>query len=147
LVVGAAAYLISFSTGTAWGTMGILCPLTVEITARIAGDLPVNEAMSLLYAAVGSVLGGAVFGNHCSPIADVTVLSTLASGCPYEEHLWTQLPYVLLVGLAGLVFGDTFCGLYGQPWLYGILLGAIFLALVIFVIGRRPAASFDPAHA
>ncbi len=146
LVVGAAAYFISFSTGSAWGTMGILCPLTVEITARLAGDLPVNEAMPLLYAAVGSVLGGAVFGNHCSPIADVTVLSTMSSGCPYEEHLWTQLPYVLLVGLAGLAFGDTFCGLYGQPWYYGIGLGAIFLALVVFAIGRRPVASFDLAH-
>ncbi len=90
-VVFITAGLISFTTGTSWGTFGILIPVAIPIA--LATGLP----PALLLAAV---LGGGVFGDHCSPISDSTVLASLAAGCEHLEHVRTQLPYALLA--AGL---------------------------------------------
>ena len=84
-----AGALISFSTGTSWGTFAILIPLGMPLA--IALDLP----PSLLLAAI---LGGGVFGDHCSPISDTTAVSAIASGCDLLEHVRTQLPYALTAG-------------------------------------------------
>ncbi len=89
-----AAAIISFSTGTSWGTFGILVPIAIPI-ALTTGVNP-----SLLLAAV---LGGGVFGDHCSPISDTTIVASLASGCDHLEHVRTQLPYALLAAAACLV--------------------------------------------
>jgi len=89
-----AACLISFTTGTSWGTFGILVPVAIPIA------LSTGLSPSLLLAAV---MGGGVFGDHCSPISDSTVLSSLASGCDHLTHVKTQLPYALLAGSASLV--------------------------------------------
>lgn len=91
-----AAGLISFCTGTSWGTFGIMIPVAIPIAT--ATGLPPQ----LLLAAV---LGGGVFGDHCSPISDSTILASLASGCDHLDHVRTQLPYALLCGgLATLCF-------------------------------------------
>ncbi len=145
LIIFGAAAGISFATGTSWGTMGILCPLTVEIAARLATDLEPAVATNLFYASVGSVLAGAVFGDHCSPISDTTVLSSMAAGCKHEEHVWTQLPYALLAAVAAMGLGDVMCNVYQQPWYYGLGAGAGFLLLFVFIVGRRPVPSFDYA--
>lgn len=84
-----AGALISFTTGTSWGTFAILIPIAAPLI--IALDLPAP----LLLAAV---LGGGVFGDHCSPISDTTAVSSLASGCELLEHVQTQLPYALVGG-------------------------------------------------
>ncbi len=147
LAVFAAAAMISFATGTSYGTMGILCPMTVDIGARIMVDLPQADALPLFYASIGSVLAGAVFGDHCSPISDTTVLSSLACGCRHEEHVWTQIPYALLTAVAAMVLGDVMCSVYGQPWYYGLAAGAVFLTLWIFAFGRQPVPSFELADA
>lgn len=97
-----AACVISFTTGTSWGTFGILVPVAIPIA------LATGASPALLLAAV---LGGGVFGDHCSPISDSTVLTSLASGCDHLLHVRTQLPYalaaggvsVLLLALAGLL--------------------------------------------
>ncbi|GAB3287960.1 Na+/H+ antiporter NhaC family protein [Pseudidiomarina andamanensis] len=86
--------LISFTTGTSWGTFAILIPIAAPMI--IALDLPAP----LLLAAV---LGGGVFGDHCSPISDTTAVSALASGCDLLEHVRTQLPYALTAGAATLI--------------------------------------------
>lgn len=145
LAIFLSAAVISFATGTSWGTMGILCPLTVEISARLMGDLPSAEALTLFYASVGSVLAGAVFGDHCSPISDTTVLSSIASGCPHEEHVWTQIPYALAAAIAAMLMGDVMCSVYHQPWYLGLGAGAIFLVLVLFTFGRRAQPSLELA--
>lgn len=132
---------ISFATGTSWGTMGILCPVTVVIMARLAADMEPDKAVTLFYAAVGSVLAGAVFGDHCSPISDTTVLSSLASGCRHEEHVWTQIPYALVGAAVAMGVGDVMCSVYGRPWYYGLGAGAILLVLIVFIVGRRPVPS------
>lgn len=93
-VVFLSACLISFTTGTSWGTFGILVPVVLPVA--LATGLP----PALLLAAV---LGGGVFGDHCSPISDSTVLSSLASGCEHLLHVQTQLPYALLAALLSLL--------------------------------------------
>ncbi len=139
------AALVSFATGTSWGTMGILCPMTVAIGARLVLEVNPTEAMPLMYASIGSVLAGAVFGDHCSPISDTTVLSSIAAGCRHEEHVWTQIPYALVAGVAAIGLGDVLCSVYHQPWYYGLGAGCVFLFLWVFIVGRRPVAS--PAEA
>ena len=89
-----AGALISFSTGTSWGTFAILIPIGMPLA--IALDLP----PSLLLAAI---LGGGVFGDHCSPISDTTVVSSIAAGCDLLEHVRTQLPYAITGGIIAFV--------------------------------------------
>lgn len=140
LAVFVSAAGVSFATGTSWGTMAILCPITVTIGASLAADIEPAEALNLFYAAVGSVLAGAIFGDHCSPISDTTVLSSIASGCRHEEHVWTQLPYALVAAVVAMGLGDVLCSVYKQPWYLGLGAGAVLLVLIVFVVARRPAS-------
>ncbi|MBN4058918.1 hypothetical protein JYU10_00445 [bacterium AH-315-J04] len=140
LTVFLTAAIISFSTGSSWGTMGILCPATVAIAAGLiqqTANLSTDQALVYFYAAVGSVLAGAVFGDHCSPISDTTVLSSIATGCRHEEHVWTQLPYALVTAIAAMGISDVLCNIYKQPWYIGLGAGAIFLLLVVLIVGRK----------
>ena len=106
----------SFATGTSWGTMGILMPLAVPLTWAVAQNeaLANDAALSALYVSISTILAGAVFGDHCSPISDTTVLSSLASGCEPIDHVRTQLPYALLAGGAAVV-ALILTGV-GLPW-------------------------------
>ena len=83
------ASIISFTTGTSWGTFGILIPIAVPIA--LANGIPVEIV-------IAAVVGGGVFGDHCSPISDTTIVSSLAAGCDHLEHVKTQIPYALLAG-------------------------------------------------
>ena len=86
--------LISFTTGTSWGTFAIMVPLAI----------PLGQSMGLSPSLVlSAVLGGGVFGDHCSPISDTTLLSSLASGCDHLEHVRTQIPYAMIAGSAAVV--------------------------------------------
>lgn len=91
---------IAFATGTSWGTMGILMPLVIPLIWNICNTqgIPFGIAHELIYGAVASVLAGAVLGDHCSPISDTTILSSLSSQCDHVEHVNTQMPYALTVG-------------------------------------------------
>jgi len=86
--------VISFTTGTSWGTFAILVPLGIPLGMEMG--LPPAFVLS-------AVLGGGVFGDHCSPISDTTLLSSLASGCDHLEHVRTQIPYALCAGSAALL--------------------------------------------
>lgn len=81
--------IISFTTGTSWGTFAILIPLAVPLIQTLG--LPPSLVLS-------AILGGGVFGDHCSPISDTTAVSAIASGCDLLEHVRTQLPYALVAG-------------------------------------------------
>jgi len=85
---------IAFSTGTSWGTFGIMMPIGVPLVLATGGSLPL---------AVSAVLGGGVFGDHCSPISDTTVISSMASACDHIDHVKTQLPYALLAAAVALL--------------------------------------------
>ncbi|QOP44685.1 sodium:proton antiporter [Sulfurimonas sediminis] len=82
--------IISFSTGTSWGTFSIMIPIAVPMAVGMDADVAL---------AIGAVISGGVFGDHCSPISDTTIISSLASDCEVIEHVKTQLPYALISGL------------------------------------------------
>jgi Na+/H+ antiporter NhaC len=86
--------LISFSTGTSWGTFSIMIPVAVPM----AVGMDANVALC-----IGAVISGGVFGDHCSPISDTTIISSMAAECEVIEHVKTQLPYALISGLIALV--------------------------------------------
>ena len=88
------ACVMSFATGTSWGTFALMVPIAVPLALAMDGHLP-------LYLA--SVLGGGVFGDHCSPISDTSIISSMASASDHIDHVRTQIPYAL-VG-AGLTLG------------------------------------------
>ena len=91
--------IISFATGTSYGTMGILMPLAIPLAYSI------NPEMSYVIVATSAVLTGAIFGDHCSPISDTTILSSMGAGCNHIDHVRTQMPYSIFVAAITIVFG------------------------------------------
>jgi Na+/H+ antiporter NhaC len=124
------AAAVAFATGTSWGTMGILTPLAIPLAWAVLqaqGDA-VPTGHPILFASVATVLAGAVWGDHCSPISDTTVISSLASQCDVVDHVRTQLPYALYVGAVATVVGLVPIG-FGVPWWLAYLLSvAVLLA-------------------
>ncbi|UCG15239.1 MAG: hypothetical protein JSV19_08065 [Phycisphaerales bacterium] len=137
LMIFLSAAGVSLATGTSWGTMGILCPVAVEVSARLVADVPPDVGLRLFYASVGAVLAGAIFGDHCSPISDTTVLSAAASGCSLEDHVWTQAPYAAVAALAAILAGNVLCGLLGAPVWIGLVVGSVGLGIAVRAMGRR----------
>ena len=93
-MVFAIGCFISFSTGTSWGTFALLMPLALPLAEATGVPIPL---------ALAAVLSGGVFGDHCSPISDTTLVASLASGCDHVDHVKTQLPYALVCGLVAFV--------------------------------------------
>ncbi len=128
----------AFATGSSWGTMGILMPLVIPLTWAILQQDPAAAAssMHIMYSATASVLCGAVWGDHCSPISDTTILSSLASGCDHIEHVRTQLPYAITVGAVSLLLGSIPVA-FGMSWWLGLLLGGVLLIIILRLFGRQ----------
>ena len=141
-IVFVLAAITAFTTGTSWGTMAILMPLIIPLSWAVmsVNGMADDAGMHILYSAVACTLGGAVWGDHCSPISDTTVLSSVASGCDHIEHVRTQLPYALLVGLVGLVIGTIPGGFGLSPWI-SLVLGIVVLGVLLRFIGRKAEAS------
>ena len=129
------AALIGFSTGTSWGTMAILYPLILPASWMLCQDqgISVESAMPLFYNVVACVMAGAVMGDHCSPISDTTIMSSLASGCNHLQHVKTQMPYALTVGVVALLIGVLPTALGLPSWLAFVLALAVLLSIVRFV--------------
>ena len=128
----------AFATGSSWGTMGILMPLVVPLAWNVLaadGLHTSGEYHHIIYSAVSAVLAGAVWGDHCSPISDTTILSSLASQCDHVDHVRTQLPYALTVGGVALFLGTLPAG-FGAPWWLMLPLGGVVLYLVVRFIGQ-----------
>ncbi|TVS19090.1 MAG: hypothetical protein EA424_09505 [Planctomycetaceae bacterium] len=132
------ASLVAFATGTSWGTMGILMPLVIRIAWQMleAEGGSVDPYDPLLLATIGSVLAGAIFGDHCSPLSDTTILSSHASGCDHVQHVRTQAPYALLGAGAAILFGTLPVGYGLSPWLMPPLAFAA-MAVFLMVFGKR----------
>ncbi len=121
------AGIMAFSTGTSWGTFGIMLPL--------AGDLAMASEPSLLLPMLSAVLAGSVFGDHCSPISDTTILSSTGAGCHHIDHVVTQLPYALLIALA-TILGYLALGFSGST-LLGLAVAGLALLPCLLWWGRR----------
>ena len=89
---------IAFSTGTSWGTFAIMMPIAVPIAFSFTGD----AVDVLVYATVAAVAGGGVFGDHCSPLSDTSILASTGAASDHIDHIKTQMPYALLVGTISL---------------------------------------------
>jgi len=131
------AAVTAFATGTSWGTMGILMPLAIPLTWTILGnnDMAGDAGMPILYASVSTILAGAVWGDHCSPISDTTVLSSLASQCDHVDHVRTQAPYALVAGGVAIVGGLLPVG-FGVPWWIAMIVSIAGLVALHLVVSK-----------
>lgn len=124
--------IIAFSTGTSFGTFAIMIPVTLSVAAGTTGGT------EWFGATLAATLGGAVFGDHCSPISDTTVMSSMASQCDHIDHVRTQLPYALTVaGVA--ILGYVFLAMSGSgviAWLVNLMVLALVVVLGV-MFGRR----------
>ncbi|HMQ50252.1 MAG TPA: Na+/H+ antiporter NhaC family protein [Saprospiraceae bacterium] len=135
------AAAISFSTGSSWSTMAILYPIAIPTTWAIclAQGIPADLSMEILLNCIAVVLAASVLGDHCSPISDTTILSSLASDCNHIDHVRTQMPYALTVGAVSMTAGGL-ATFFGGGWLVCtllLLLGFGVLFLVVHRFGKK----------
>jgi Na+/H+ antiporter NhaC len=130
----------AFATGSSWGAMGILMPLVIPIShgmSTAAGfAVGTDTYYVLLLGTISSVLAGSVWGDHCSPISDTTILSSMGSGCDHIAHVRTQMPYALTVGIVAILVGDLPTAFGMSPWL-SLLLGSAIVVGIVWRFGRR----------
>jgi Na+/H+ antiporter NhaC len=130
--------ITSFATGTSWGTMAIMFPIVIPLSAAVTGMnnySPVDTHL-ILIGVVSSVLAGCVWGDHCSPISDTTILSSMASGCDHVDHVRTQLTYAITVAIVTMLIGDILTAFGLSPYI-ALLLIALVLVGIIYLIGKR----------
>ena len=122
--------IISFATGSAYGTMGILMPLAVPLAFSL------NPDIAYIVVSTSAVLTGAIFGDHCSPISDTTILSSMGAGCNHIAHVRTQMPYALFVGGITIVCGYIPAAL-GVPAYIILPLALLIMFIIIQLIGKK----------
>ncbi|MEN8374088.1 MAG: Na+/H+ antiporter NhaC family protein [Gemmatimonadota bacterium] len=131
------AAAVAFATGSSWGTMAILFPVVVPLAVNMGAGVGFagGAGQTILLGAISSIMAGSIFGDHCSPISDTTVMSSLASACDHVDHVRTQLPYALLVAFVAIVVGDVASALGMPPWL-SILIGIGVLIVALRTLGE-----------
>ena len=123
--------LISFATGTAYGTMSILMPLAIPLGWAVStGD------MNFTIVCTSGVLTGAIFGDHCSPISDTTILSSMGTSCNHIDHVQTQIYYAVFVAIVAILFGYIPAG-FGIPWFILIPVGIVVMFVGLRIIGEK----------
>ena len=143
----AAAFLVagavSFAIGSSFATMGLMVPVLIPLACSLLGGASPEVIHEPVFAATtGAILAGAVFGDHCSPISDTTVLSSAAAGCNHLQHVATQLPYALLTAAASLLLGYLPVG-FGMPWWVCLPVAAAVCVGGIIVLGKQPGEAGD----
>ncbi len=136
------AAITAFSTGTSWGTMAILFPVVLPLAVSMGAGVGFagGEHYTILLGSISSIMGGAVFGDHCSPISDTTVLSSMASACDLVDHVNTQLPYAILVMIVAMLVGELPASFEWIHPAWGLLLGLVILYLILRFYGKDPEA-------
>lgn len=141
IIVFILSALIAFATGTSWGTFAIMIPIVMPIAIGLgnARGFNADEVLNATLICVSAVLGGAVFGDHASPISDTTILSSTGAGCPHLEHVATQLPYAVTVavcsGIGVIVGGLTLSPLFA--WIAALITFAIALVILPKYLGDK----------
>jgi Na+/H+ antiporter NhaC len=128
----------AFATGTSWGTMAILFPVVVPLAVAMGAGIGFEggDEYTILLGAISSIMAGAVFGDHASPISDTTVISSMASACDHIDHVRTQLPYALLAAGVAMLVGDIPTALWGIPPYVSIVVGLGVIYVLLRVFGR-----------
>lgn len=122
--------VISFSTGTAYGTISILMPLAIPLSWAISPD------MGFAVTCTSGVLTGAIFGDHCSPISDTTILSSMGTSCNHIAHVQTQIYYAIFVAIITIFVGYIPAG-FGVPWFVSIPIGVIVMFVGLKLLGEK----------
>ena len=130
------AAIVAFSIGTSWTTMAILLPAMIPLAFQMGG-------LDLTVAVAAAVLDGAIFGDHCSPISDTTVLSSIATSCDHIQHVKTQFPYAALTMAVAAICGYLGRAVLGSSVLC-LMAGGLVLTTVLLIAGRRTRAGADP---
>lgn len=131
------AAFLGFSTGTSWGTMAILMPIVIPLAHQLPLDAGLGDAAEagIVLSSIAAVLSGSVLGDHCSPISDTTIMSSMASGADHVDHVRTQLPYAISAGAVAILLGTLPAGFGITPWLT-LPLGAGLLWVLVRFVGR-----------
>ena len=124
--------ITAFSTGTSYGTIAILMPVAVPLVYSLSG----GDTGNLLFATIGAVITGSVFGDHCSPISDTTIMSSMACASDHIDHIKTQIPYALTVAAITGLTGFIPAALNVHP-LISILLGMVMVFAVVRFAGKK----------
>jgi len=137
VIVFVTAAATSFATGTSWGTMAILFPVTIPLAVAMGAgvDFAGGAQYSILLGVISSVMAGSIFGDHCSPISDTTVMSSMASACDHIDHVRTQMPYAITVAIVGMLVGDIPTA-YGVPTWVSLVAGLVILYLLLRFLGK-----------
>jgi Na+/H+ antiporter NhaC len=131
--------IVAFSIGSSWGTMGLMMPLALAFAFALdpsAGSAVMGSQLSL---AIAAVFSGAVFGDHCSPFSDTTIVSSISTGVEPIDHVKTQLPYALVAAGVALLLGFLPAGLGWLPLVIAWLPGALALLVLVLWTGWRGA--------
>ena len=124
-VIFVVAAFIGFAMGTSWGTIALILPIVI-------GVFPADNPLFLV--AIGATLGGAVYGDHVSPISDTTILSSAGAQCNHLRHVATQLPYASVVAVICLA-GYLIAGFTGNPWI-SLAVGAVLMVAAVLVLNK-----------
>ena len=142
LLLFAVASAVSFATGSSWSTMSILLPNVVALAASLGAQTQLG-VIGMVAISIGAVLDGAIFGDHCSPISDTTVLSSVASGSDHLDHVRTQAPYAFVTAAVAVLCGYLPSVLLAW-WSFPLALacGLVLIAALLAGLGRKlPDAS------
>lgn len=137
VVVFILAAVVAFSTGSSWSTMAILYPIAIPLCWTISQNagIDMDTSMELLYNTIAVVLAASVLGDHCSPISDTTILSSLASNCNHIDHVKTQMPYALTVGFVSLIM--TYVSTrFGIPFIVNFAVGVGMMIGAVMFFGK-----------
>ncbi len=132
---------IAFATGTSWGTMSILLPLVVGLSYTLGERDPALGGYTLMLLSIGAVLEGSIFGDHCSPISDTTILSSTACAADHIDHTRTQMGYALTAMGVAVTCGYFPCAFLGWSAAAALALGVGALLMIVFVFGRKSDSS------
>jgi Na+/H+ antiporter NhaC len=133
------AALISFATGTSWGVMAILMPIMIPLAYLLPqsdASISLLQQQNIFLSTIASVLAGATFGDHCSPISDTTIMSSMASGADHIDHVRTQLPYALVCGVISIVIGYLPVGFAIDTFLL-LPVGILAIFLIVRFMGKK----------
>ena len=126
IILFLASCFVAFATGSSWTTMAIMQPNVVLLAYHLGADTPYGPH-GLLILSIGAVLEGAIFGDHCSPISDTTILSSAASKCNHITHVRTQAPYAIVTAIIAIVIGYMPTALLDTPFWISIVIGCALL--------------------
>jgi Na+/H+ antiporter NhaC len=136
ILVFAISCVVAFSTGTSWGTMAIVVPLAVPLASSYVSVDPTTSPVVL--ATLSAVLSGSIFGDHCSPISDTTIMSSMASGADHLDHVKTQIPYAItgaIFAMISYIIVGVFNNVIGT--ILALAFGVVGIIVLVKMIGKK----------